>query len=320
MLSDTRKPRPPTAEEIAAATLPIGAGIYKTEDDARAMAVWDAQFERALDFPHEVRQIETSLGPTRVIVSGPEDGVPVLGVHGALAGAPHFLGQAGDLPTRVRMYAVDVVGQSCRAAPVRPDPATFGKWIPEVLDALGLDTAVLMGVSWGGHVSLRAATHAPERLRGLVLLNAAAIVKTPFWPAMTKVSMPMALFQAWPTPGNRARAFKSMFTEFDDVWLPFVGEASRRTRIDFTVPSTVTPEEFAGLKAPVCVVAADRDLMFPGEAVLERAKVLFPTLEETILLENCAHMPPFGRAFIDDWTEKVATFLSRIGKVLPRTP
>jgi pimeloyl-ACP methyl ester carboxylesterase len=41
-----------------------------------------------------------------------------------------------------------------------------------VLDSLGIDSAVLLGHSWGGHLALQAAITIPERVRGLVLVDA----------------------------------------------------------------------------------------------------------------------------------------------------
>ena len=110
--------------------------IFKSPESERIMAAWYDRFASKLDFPYEVRRIETQFGYSEVLVSGPEDGLPVVLFHGAMAGAPHALGQMMDLPTRYRTYAVNVVGQSVRAAPTRPDPEGFGRWTREVLDAL----------------------------------------------------------------------------------------------------------------------------------------------------------------------------------------
>ena len=48
-----------------------------------------------------------------------------------------------------------------------------------LLDHLGLDSAVLAGMSQGGFLSLRAALHAPERVRALVLIDSQAGLEDP---------------------------------------------------------------------------------------------------------------------------------------------
>ena len=48
-----------------------------------------------------------------------------------------------------------------------------------LLDHLGLDSAVLGGMSQGGFLSLRAALHAPERVRGLILIDSQAGLEDP---------------------------------------------------------------------------------------------------------------------------------------------
>jgi len=53
-----------------------------------------------------------------------------------------------------RVHAVDVIGQSPMSADVRlpVDDDSYGRWLPAVVDGLGLDKAHLVGVSWGGFV------------------------------------------------------------------------------------------------------------------------------------------------------------------------
>ncbi len=60
-----------------------------------------------------------------------------------------------------------------------PSPAPFSYWDSAsdaigVLDAVGVDKAVLVGMSQGGFLSLRAALANPERVAGVVLIDSAA--------------------------------------------------------------------------------------------------------------------------------------------------
>ena len=71
-----------------------------------------------------------------------------------------------------RTVALDLWGFG---ASVRPDDITPRDWVCQVLgllDALGIDRAVLIGHSLGGRVSLMCAREAPERVAGLVLCDA----------------------------------------------------------------------------------------------------------------------------------------------------
>lgn len=54
-----------------------------------------------------------------------------------------------------------------------------GEQVLAVLDALGLDNAVLVGLSVGGQVALAAAHHAPSTFAGMVLCNTGAVIGRP---------------------------------------------------------------------------------------------------------------------------------------------
>lgn len=63
-----------------------------------------------------------------------------------------------------------------------PDPFTYWDSAADLLgllDHLGVERAVLAGMSQGGYLSLRAALTAPERVRGLVLIDTQAGVEDP---------------------------------------------------------------------------------------------------------------------------------------------
>ena len=288
--------------------------IFKGEASENLMRDWYDRFAAALPYDHSFRTIETCCGDTNVLETGPEDGLPVVLLHGALAGAPHALSQTGDLAKDYRVHGVDIVGQSVRSAQYRPNPNTdeYGRWMVDVLDGLGLEQATLWGVSWGGFVAQRVAAYAPHRVKALMLLNSAGIINGSVLKAMREVSLPMMLFRLFPSPDRRDRAFSAMFTETDpELWSPFMGDAMKHVKMDFSLPPLANAEEFAALEAPVLVHAADQDIQFPGEALLERACELFPNLQSTHLLRDCKHCPPFDPQWTDSWIRLVRQFLEK---------
>ncbi|GAA0382429.1 alpha/beta fold hydrolase [Bacillus horti] len=52
------------------------------------------------------------------------------------------------------------------------DPDDFSKDLVGLLDHLGIDSAILCGLSFGGHVSIQTAFKYPERVEGLILIGA----------------------------------------------------------------------------------------------------------------------------------------------------
>jgi pimeloyl-ACP methyl ester carboxylesterase len=285
------------------------ASIFKSLEGEATMADWYERFSARLDFDYETRRIETSFGYSEVIVTGPEDGLPVVLFHGAMAGAPHALREMGDLPTRYRIYAVNVVGQSVRAAPTRPNPRGFGRWTAEVLDALQLPRAVVMGVSWGGYVALRAAIRVPDRLLGLILVCPAGLVRGPILKPLLRFTWPLTLYQLFGSQSRLEQAMAEVFTTIDQDWAPFFGDAIKHVKLDFSVPPLTTEAEVTNLDAPVLVFGADEDLMFPGRAIQRRAQDLFKNLDEAVLLENTKHSPAFDESFRGPFGRRVASFL-----------
>ncbi|MBA3539208.1 MAG: alpha/beta hydrolase, partial [Deltaproteobacteria bacterium] len=179
----------------------------------------------------------------------------------------------------------------------------------DVLDALELARAHVLGVSWGGFVGIRLAASAPERIDRLVLLVPAGMVKGPAWAGLTKMGIPMMLYRMFPSKKRLQKFVKNLLTTTDDDWAPYLGDAFRSFNLDMRVPALATPDELARLTAPTLVIGADGDLSFPGGDLLARAPELFPTLADTELIENCLHCPPTTDAFRSWLSDRVSRFL-----------
>jgi 3-oxoadipate enol-lactonase len=102
------------------------------------------------------------------------DGPPVVLSHGFLMDASMFGAQVTTLTPEYRVITWDARGHGGT-----PAPGPFSYWdsardVLALLDHLGIDRAVLGGMSQGGFLSLRAALLAPERVRGLILIDSQA--------------------------------------------------------------------------------------------------------------------------------------------------
>lgn len=115
----------------------------------------------------------------RVVRCPPPAGTPpdppvVVCVHGWGCSAFSFnqvLRRIADAGCDV--FAPDVRGHGWSDKPLDLacyTPDALGRWLVDVLDALGVERAVLVGHSMGGAVVLRAALQAPGRIAGLVQL------------------------------------------------------------------------------------------------------------------------------------------------------
>jgi 3-oxoadipate enol-lactonase len=102
------------------------------------------------------------------------DGPAVVLSHGFLMDASMFDAQVEALAPQYRVITWDARGHGGT-----PAPGPFSYWdlardMLALLDHLGIGQAVLGGMSAGGFVSMRAALLAPQRVRGLILIDSQA--------------------------------------------------------------------------------------------------------------------------------------------------
>ena len=108
------------------------------------------------------------------------EGTPVILGHGFLMDREMFAPQVRELGEEFRLITWDERGFGETEFDGRP----FTYWDSArdclaLLDHLGIERAVIGGMSQGGFLSLRAALLAPERVRGLVLIDTQAGVEDP---------------------------------------------------------------------------------------------------------------------------------------------
>lgn len=289
-------------------------GIYKSEAGEALMRQWYEKFKAQLTFSFEEKVVTTRLGDTHLIISGENEAIPIVFLHGAMSGAPHALGELGNIPAQHRLYTIDIPGQSVASVQVRPSEKNdeHAQWLNEVVDQLKLDQFILMGVSWGAFSALNFACLYPQRLKGLVLMTPAAIVNGNAVTALLKMTLPMIRYRLFPSVRNRDFAFRHLFTTPHPLWSPFIADAMKHTLMNFSAPPLVTPEKTRQIKAPVYIFAADKDISFPGLPLIARSKKLFPNLIGTHMFENSCHCPPFDKAFTAQFEKRLEGVLQQM--------
>jgi pimeloyl-ACP methyl ester carboxylesterase len=115
-----------------------------------------------------------------VTESGPQDGRPVLALHGWPQHHWVYRDLLADPPPGLRVIAPDLPGYGWSGAPphrwAKDDVAAD---VLALIDALGLDRVLLVGHDWGGFVGYRMVLAAPERIDGYLVMNMAHPWQTP---------------------------------------------------------------------------------------------------------------------------------------------
>jgi abhydrolase domain-containing protein 14 len=117
---------------------------------------------------------EVGSGKVHYLAAGPEDGTPVVLLHGASfraqtwqdIGTLEVLAEAG-----YRAIAVDLPGFG--ESP--PAEADFSTWLGELLDQLRIGPPVVVSPSMSGRFTLPLVTDSPERVSGFVAIAPVAI-------------------------------------------------------------------------------------------------------------------------------------------------
>jgi pimeloyl-ACP methyl ester carboxylesterase len=159
-------------------------------------------------------------------------GTPVVFIHGF--GASMY-GWRYQLPVVVaagyRVVVIDNRGFGFSDKPAHGyTNAAYAKLIVSLLDSLGIASAVLVGHSMGGAIAAEVALAHPDRVRGMVLIDAAGYGVR--WPGVLKVAR-------WPFVGAIATSFRSRW---------FTGRVLRST---FADPSKVAEADVDQYYAPV---------------------------------------------------------------------
>jgi len=137
---------------------------------------------RSLDISARIIALRSGLR-VRLVEGGPANGEPVLMLHGWGASAYGFR-HAFD---RLGKHGLRVIAADLRGFGLSDKPAAAGAYslanyredVDEMLDALGVERAFLVGHSMGGGVALQYALARPDRVRALSLISPTNLVDIP---------------------------------------------------------------------------------------------------------------------------------------------
>ncbi len=99
------------------------------------------------------------------------EGAPLVFVHGAFGDTRLWEPQWAHFSAGYRVLRYDLRGHGRTGASdlARYSMETYADDLAGLLDAVGIDTAVICGLSWGGGIAQVFAVRYPDRLKGLVL-------------------------------------------------------------------------------------------------------------------------------------------------------
>jgi pimeloyl-ACP methyl ester carboxylesterase len=277
------------------------------EGQARYMAAYEASL-RLWPVPYQAMDIPGRFGCTHLIASGPQ-GAPVLVLlHGYFASLTMWSPNIAELSRDYRVYAVDVMGQPSRSVPGEPirSRADFVEWLTTILDVLRVDQAHVVGMSYGGWLTLNYAIGAPERVDRIALLSPAGsflpLVKQFFLRTMPVMFLPQRFvvnsFMTWLTYKQNLKDPHTRAIYDCVVDQMYLGARYFRMQAG-VLPGVFSDGELRGLHAPTLLLIGQQEVIYDPAKALERACRLVPNFEGE-LVPCASHDMSFSRAqFVD---------------------
>tara|TARA_R110002074_G_scaffold161480_11_gene319548 strand:- start:16970 stop:17833 length:864 start_codon:yes stop_codon:yes gene_type:complete len=245
-----------------------------------------------LNINYQFKEVKSSFGKTNLIITGDALKPPILLVHGSNGCAPIALETYAGLEVHFQVFAVDVLAQPNKSAETRLSMKNddYGKWLHEVIDHLKLKEVTLAGFSFGGLIILKALEFKDANIKEVFLTAPAYLVNGNPLKALFKVFIPMKRYKKTKKIKYIARFMNELFTEKDAFAKEFLSKVFLYFKMDFSPVPVIKTQAAKSIKTAITLIAAKKDLMFPGEKMIKRANNIFPSLKKTLLLEQSKHV------------------------------
>lgn len=262
------------------------------EAKAQILALYDEKLD-SLNLETQSKFVESQFGKTHVIVAGNPENPPVVLLHGANAGASIALESMRPLVDNYCVYAIDLLGQPNKSAEkvIPMKGSDYATWLDDVLNLLNLNKVPVIGISLGGLVAWKTALHASSNLSKVILVVPAGIVSGNPLVGIGKIFYPMKRYTSTKKEKYLHQFLEVLFTDNDPYAIRSLGLIFSHFKMDFSPIPNIKDKEAQNIQTPIYLVGAEKDAFFPGEKLLKRAKKIFPSLQQSLLLADAKHVP-----------------------------
>lgn len=267
--------------------------FFKSKEGRETILELYDQKLKELSVDYSERLLDTKFGKTHVIIVGETHLPPLMLIHGTGGCAPLMLESFSKLSSKYCVYAIDVLAQPNKSAENRLDMKTqdYGKWLIEVIIKLRLKNVTLVGFSFGGLISLKALEFNETPIKEVFLIAPVYIVNGNPLVNLWKLFIPLKKFIKTHDSKKIKQVMDALFSEYDDFALQFMSATFQNCNMDFSPLPIISKQSANNIKTPITIFAAEKDIMFPGKKMIKRAKKIFPSLKETVLLKKSKHVP-----------------------------
>ncbi|OMP68225.1 alpha/beta fold hydrolase [Domibacillus epiphyticus] len=284
--------------------------IYKSEEGRKKILEHYESYLKSFDTIIERVYVKTRFGKTHMLVAGPEDGKPVFILQGGNCINPMTLSWFTSLFKTYRIYAADTIGHPGYSDETRisPKDESFPLWISDLMNHFNVNKSAFIGASYGAGIILRMAAYMPDKIACSVLVSPSGIKIGSKSKLMKKVVLPFLIYKARSSENQLKKitdvmSINSMKEEDKQI----IWEIIKHVKLEKEMPKLLTKAELANSPSPTMIIAGIKDIFFPEELVLKKAKEIIPNLP-VFYSYNMGHFP--SEKFIIKINDNAEEFLS----------
>jgi pimeloyl-ACP methyl ester carboxylesterase len=266
--------------------------LYKSEFGKNEILNLYNQKLKELEIEYKYRVIDTDFGKTNIIVAGDSTKPPLIIIHGSNGCAPIALETYPTLSKKFQIFAIDVLAQPNKSAETRLSMKdnSYGLWINELINKLELKNVTMAGFSFGGLIILKTLIQNESNIKEVFLSAPAFIVNGNPLIALFKIFIPMKRYIKTKKTKYLEKFLESLFSEKDEFAHNYLSKVFLYFNMDFSPVPVIKKEEALFIKTPITLIVAKKDIIFPGVKMMKRANKIFPSLKNTLLLEDSKHV------------------------------
>ncbi|SES17565.1 Pimeloyl-ACP methyl ester carboxylesterase [Butyrivibrio fibrisolvens] len=270
-----------------------GKFVYKNEDSMKKMHEFYDKTLASLDVPYSEDYFDTSFGRTHCLLVGDPEKPRICTIHGGNGITTLNLKLFLPLLEEYCIIAPDVIGMPGKSDPYRNISSKkdeYGQWIKEVLDHYKEDRISFVVSSYSSAMFLSFAGMYPENVRSALLLVPSGIAHGSVLPMMGKMVVPFMKYYFSPSVKTLDAVIESMGGKEDPVWREFFDIMMSSYKMEMRPPREYKKREMISFKAPLLIIASEKDIFFPAGRVFRMAREIFAGPVTTIEIDS-KHLP-----------------------------
>lgn len=257
--------------------------VFKTEESRDMIR---SRYNQILsNFPFKQLYVETSFGKTFILESGDSGNPPLILLHGSCSNSAFWFGEISMLSNMFHVLAVDIIGEAGNSEEIRLDVNKDGyaDWLKEILNALSIEKAIVMGNSLGSWMALKFSVKYPDCVSKLILIAPSGLSEqNADFIERTKNALLKNESLSLDSSVTQGNAMPKEVEEFINLILwgynPITEELP-----------TFTNEQIARLVMPVLYIAGKNDIIIDTVSAAQRLSKLIANAEVHVL-ENTGHI------------------------------